>query len=72
MTAVMRAGGGRLPPTARSVATFADGPPDDYAMLGMALHFLYGATAGVVFALGGQAVGFGFGNITVAAALSLF
>jgi hypothetical protein len=58
MTAVMMVmGDGGPPPTARMVATFAGGEPDDYAMPGMALHMLYGIVAGVVFALGVPALG---------------
>ena len=58
MTAVMMVmGDGGPPPTARLVATFAGGDPDDYAMPGMALHMVYGVAAGVVFALGVPALG---------------
>lgn len=57
MTAVMMLmGDGGPPPTARMVAKFAGGEPDDYAMPGMALHMLYGIAAGVVFALGVSAL----------------
>jgi len=53
MTAFMMAlGDDSPPPTAMLVAKFADGDPDDYAMPGMALHFLYGIGAGVAFAVG--------------------
>jgi hypothetical protein len=52
MTAVMMVmGDGGPPPTAQLVAKFADGDPEDYAMPGMALHFLYGIGAGAVFAV---------------------
>jgi hypothetical protein len=58
MTAVMMVmGDGGPPPTARLVAKFAGGEPEDYAMPGMALHMLYGIVAGVVFALGVPALG---------------
>jgi hypothetical protein len=53
MTIVMMImGDGGPPPTARLVAKFAGGEPDDYAMPGMVLHMLYGIGAGAVFALG--------------------
>ena len=52
MTALMMVlGDDSPPPTAMLVAKFADGDPEDYAMPGMALHFLYGIGAGAVFAV---------------------
>jgi hypothetical protein len=52
MTALMMAlGDDSPPPTAMLVAKFADGDPEDYAMPGMALHFLYGIGAGAAFAV---------------------
>lgn len=57
LTAVMMVmGDGGPPPTARLVAKFAAGDPEDHAMPGMALHFRYGIGAGVVFALVGAIV----------------
>lgn len=50
MTVIMMVmGDDSPPPTAMLVAKFADGDPEDYAMPGMALHFLYGIGAGAVF-----------------------
>ncbi|WP_254820825.1 hypothetical protein [Haloglomus halophilum] len=49
---MMVMGDGGPPPTARLVAKFAGGEPEEYAMPGMLLHFAYGIGAGVVFALG--------------------
>lgn len=50
MTAIMMTmGDDSPPPTAMLVAKFAGGDPEDYAMPGMALHFLYGIGAGAVF-----------------------
>ncbi len=52
MTAIMMLmGDDGPPPTAMLVAKFAGGDPEDYAMPGMALHFLYGIGAGAVFAV---------------------
>jgi len=72
MTIVMMVmGDGGPPPTARLVATFAGGAPEDYAMPGMALHFAYGIVAGAVFAVGVPLLGFGFGSLGVAVGLGL-
>ncbi|MFB6205375.1 MAG: hypothetical protein ABEJ05_02450 [Haloglomus sp.] len=58
MTIVMMVmGEGGPPPTARLVATFSGGEPEDYAMPGMVLHLIYGTLAGAVFALGVPALG---------------
>jgi hypothetical protein len=59
------------PPTARLVARFADGTPEQYEKPGMALHFLYGLGAGVVFAVGVPLAGVEFGSLLVAAVLGL-
>lgn len=72
MTIVMMVmGDGGPPPTARLVATFADGSPEEYAMPGMALHLLYGTVAGGVFAVGAPLIGLGLGSIGIAAAYGL-
>jgi hypothetical protein len=70
MTIVMMVmGDGGPPPTARLVAKFAGGEPDDHAMPGMALHMAYGIIAGIVFALGVPALGVvAFGSIGPAVA----
>jgi hypothetical protein len=71
-TAVMMVmGDGGPPPTARLVARFAGGDPGDYAMPGMALHFLYGVVVGTVFAAGLPLVGLGLGSLAAAAVLGL-
>jgi hypothetical protein len=59
------------PPTAQLVAKFAGGTPEDHAMPGMVLHFVYGVDAGVVLAVGAPLIGLGFGSIAVAAGLGL-
>jgi hypothetical protein len=59
------------PPTARLVATFADGQPEEYAMPGMALHFVYGIVAGAVFAVGVPLIGLSLTSVVVAAGLCL-
>jgi hypothetical protein len=41
-----------LPPTAEFLARWVGGAPDDYPVSSLALHFGYGAVAGVLFALG--------------------
>ncbi|WP_435064651.1 hypothetical protein [Halobaculum sp. EA56] len=72
MTAVMMAmGDGGPPPTARLVATFAGGDPEEYAMPGMVLHLLYGIVAGAVFAVGVPLVGLSLGSIAVAVVLGV-
>jgi hypothetical protein len=70
MTIVMMVmGDGGPPPTARLVARFAGGEPEEYAMPGMVLHVLYGIGAGVVFALGVPALNIiDLGSIGLAAA----
>lgn len=68
MTAV---GDGGPPPTARLVAKFAGGDPEDHAMPGMALHLVYGIAAGAVFAVGVPLVGFSLGSVGVAIGLGL-
>jgi len=69
--AMMVMGDGGPPPTARLVAKFAGGDPEDYAMPGMALHFIYGIVAGAVFAVGVPLVGLSLGSIGVAIGLGL-
>ena len=72
MTVLMMAmGDGGPPPTAGLVAKFAGGDPDDYAMPGMALHMLYGITAGVVFAVGVPLLGLELASVAVGAGLGL-
>jgi predicted MFS family arabinose efflux permease len=68
---MMVMGDGGPPPTARLVAKFAGGEPEDHAMPGMALHFLYGIVAGAVFAVGVPLVGLDFGSIAVAVGLGI-
>ena len=69
--AMMMMGDGGPPPTAALVAKFAGGEPEDYAMPGMALHFVYGIVAGGVFAVGVPLVGLSLGSIAVAIGLGL-
>jgi hypothetical protein len=69
--AMMVMGDGGPPPTARLVAKFAGGDPEDYAMPGMALHFVYGIVAGAVFAVGVPLIGLDLGSIAVAVGLGL-
>lgn len=64
-------GDGGPPPTARLVVKFARGEPEDYAMPGKALHFVYGIVAGAVFAVGVPLIGLDLGSIAVAAGLGL-
>lgn len=73
MTIVMSAlGDGGPPPTAQLVAKFTGGgDPEAYAMQGMALHFLYGIGAGVVFAVGLPLLGMDFSSAGVAIGLGL-
>lgn len=72
MTAVMMIlGDGGPPPTARLVAKFAGGDPEDHAMPGMALHFVYGIVAGAVFVVVVPLLGFGLESIVVAVGLGL-
>lgn len=72
MTAVMMImGDGGPPPTARFVAKFAGGDPEDHAMPGMALHFVYGIGAGAVFAVGVPLLGLGLESIVVAVGLGI-
>ncbi|MFC7131458.1 hypothetical protein [Haloferax chudinovii] len=68
---MMVIGDGGPPPTARLVTKFAGGEPEDYAMPGMALHFIYGIVAGGVFAVGVPLIGLDLGSIAVAAGLGL-
>jgi hypothetical protein len=69
--AMMVMGDGGPPPTARLVAKFAGGNPEDYAMPGMALHFVYGIVGGAVFAVGVPLIGLDLGSIVVAVGLGL-
>jgi hypothetical protein len=69
--AMMLMGDGGPPPTARLVAKFAGGDPEDYAMPGMALHMMYGIVAGAVFAVGVPLLGLDLGSIAVAIGLGL-
>jgi hypothetical protein len=69
--AMMMMGDGGPPPTAALVAKFAGGEPEDYAMPGMALHFVYGIVAGAVFAVGVPLIGLSLGSIGVAIGLGL-
>lgn len=71
MTVVMMLLGDGPPPTARLVAKFAGGRPEDHAMPGMALHLLYGIGAGAAFAVGVPLVGLSLGSIGVAVGLGL-
>lgn len=72
MTILMNVmGDGGPPPTAMFVAKFAGGDPEEYAMPGMGLHFLYGIGAGAVLAVAAPLVGLGLGSIAVAAAVGL-
>ncbi|MEA5388082.1 hypothetical protein VB779_14260 [Haloarculaceae archaeon H-GB11] len=64
-------GDGGPPPTARLVAKFAGGDPEDYAKPGMALHLTYGIVAGAVFAVGVPLLGLDLGSIAVAVGLGL-
>jgi hypothetical protein len=69
--AMMVMGDGGPPPTAALVAKVAGGEPEDYAMPGMALHFIYGIAAGAVFAVGVPLIGLSLGSIAVAVGLGL-
>jgi hypothetical protein len=69
--AMMMMGDGGPPPTAALLAKFAGGEPEDYAMPGMALHFVYGIVAGAVFAVGVPLIGLSLGSIGVAIGLGL-
>jgi len=72
MTAVMMMlGDGGPPPTARLVAKFAGGDPDDHAMPGMILHMVYGVVAGVVFAVGVPLLGLSLGSVALAVGVGL-
>lgn len=71
MTIAMMVGDGGPPPTAALVAKFAGGEPEDYAMPGMALHFVYGIVAGAVFAVGVPLIGLRLGSVGVAIGLGL-
>jgi len=72
MTIVMMVmGDGGPPPTARLVAKFAGGDPEEYAMPGMVLHILYGVIAGGVFAVGVPLLGLSLSSIIFAAGLGL-
>lgn len=69
--AMMMLGDGGPPPTARLVARFAGGQPEEYAMPGMALHLVYGVVAGAVFAVGVPLLGVSLTSIPVAVGLGL-
>jgi hypothetical protein len=69
--AMMVMGDGGPPPTARLVAKFAGGDPEDYAMPGLALHLIYGIVAGGVFAVGVPAIGLDLGSLGIAIALGV-
>ena len=69
--AMMVLGDGGPPPTARLVAKFAGGQPEEYAMPGMALHLVYGVVAGAVFAVGVPLLGVSLTSIPVAVGLGL-
>ncbi|MEZ3117143.1 hypothetical protein RYH80_14605 [Halobaculum sp. MBLA0147] len=72
MTILMNVmGDGGPPPTAMFVAKFAGGDPEEYAMPGMLLHFVYGIGAGAVLAVAAPLVGLGLGSIAIAAAVGL-
>ncbi len=72
MTVVMMLiGDGGPPPTARIVATFAGGDPEDHEMPGMVLHLLYGIVAGAAFAVGAPLVGPSLDSVGVAAGLGV-
>jgi hypothetical protein len=72
MTALMMVmGDGGPPPTARLVAKFAGGEPEDYAMPGMVLHVVYGVVAGAVLAVGAPVIGVEFESIAVAVGVGL-
>ncbi|MCU4718110.1 hypothetical protein [Halapricum hydrolyticum] len=71
MTIAMMMGDGGPPPTAALVAKFAGGEPEDYAMPGMVLHFVYGIGAGAVFAVGVPLIGLSLDSIAVAVGLGL-
>lgn len=72
MTMVMMVmGDGGPPPTARLVAKFAGGDPEEYAMPGMALHVIYGIVAGTVFAVGVPLLGLSLGSIATAVGLGI-
>ncbi|WP_435186501.1 hypothetical protein [Halobellus sp. EA9] len=72
MTIVMMVmGDGGPPPTAALVAKFSDGNAEDYAMPGMALHFVYGIVAGAVFVVGVPLLGLSLGSIAVAVGLGI-
>lgn len=68
---MMMMGDGGPPPTARLVAKFAGGEPEEYAMPGMALHLLYGIVAGAVFAVGVPLIGLSLGSLAVAVGLGV-
>lgn len=54
------------PPTASLWSKYVgDGPPEDYMMQGMALHFLYGLGAGAVFGLAVAVLASDAGLLTV-------
>ena len=69
--AMMVLGDGGPPPTARLVAKFAGGQPEEYAMPGMSLHLVYGVVAGAVFAVGVPLLGVSLTSIPVAVGLGL-
>jgi hypothetical protein len=69
--AMMMMGDGGPPPTARLVAKFAGGEPEEFEMPGMALHMIYGIIAGAVFALGVPVLGLSLDSIVVAVGLGL-
>ena len=72
MTVVMMVmGDGGPPPTARLVAKFADGEPEEYKMPGMLLHIVYGVGAGGALAVAAPFVGLGFDEVAVSLGIGL-
>ena len=72
MTAVMMAvGDGGPPPTARFVAKFAGGEPEEHKMPGMVLHLVYGIGAGGALVVGAPLVGVELSDIAVAVGVGL-
>lgn len=67
MTVVMMVmGDGGPPPTARLVAKFAGGEPEEYKMPGMVLHLVYGIGAGGALAVGAPLVGINLADVAIA------
>lgn len=72
MTVVMMVvGDGGPPPTARFVAKFAGGEPEEHRMPGMVLHILYGIGAGGALAVGAPLVGIELSDVAVAVGVGL-